>query len=150
MVKYEIVTPDENHANILRRYSEFAKLHSYLTENYKGTIIPELPPKEYLKGAIWAADHTFLNERRLGLELFLNKVLAHETLGQDHLVLRFIDDQKLDDESYGAESYMQAADKYLKTLLSITKNTSQIRDYGVAYYSYMKSSVVDEVPTQIN
>lgn len=37
---------------------------------------------------------------------------------------------------------MQTADKYLKTLLSITKNTGLIKDYGIAYYSYMKSSVI--------
>lgn len=77
------------------------------------------------------------------MELFLNKVLAHDILGTDPLVLRFIDDQSLDESNYGQGTLISSADKYLKTLLSITKSTSQLKDYGMAYYTYVKSSVIE-------
>ena len=150
VIKYEILTPNQEHQPILRRYSEFCKLKSYLSEKYKGTFIPELPPKEYFGGSIWTADTTFLEDRRVGLELFLNKVLGHELLGSDSLVLRFIDDQSVDETNYGQEGMISTADKYLKTLLSITTSTSQIKDYGMAYYSYIKSSIVEEIPPRLN
>jgi hypothetical protein len=53
---------------VLRRYSEFLKLQTYLRDIYKGIIIPELPPKENLVSSIWSSSETTLIERKKGLE----------------------------------------------------------------------------------
>lgn len=100
VVRYEIRTPNNEHPPVLRRYSEFLKLQNYLRDTYKGMIIPELPPKESIVSSLIASSESTLIERKKGLEEFINKCLAHEMLGRDPVLLRFIDDQNLEETCY--------------------------------------------------
>jgi len=123
VVRYEILTPNEEHPPVLRRYSEFLKLQNYLRDMYKGLIIPELPPKENIVSAFWSSAESTLMERKKGLEEFTNKCLAHEQLGKDPVLLRFIDDQNLEESCYNQETLRTTAEKYISSLWNITAST---------------------------
>lgn len=84
-------------------------------------------------------------ERKKGLEEFLNKCLGHEVIGRDPLLLRFIDDQNLDESNYNQESIITTAEKYIHSLWNITASTEQLKDYGMAYFSYMKTPTDGEI-----
>lgn len=122
------------------------KLQSYLRDAHKGTIIPDLPPKEGIVNSFWSSNESTLIERKKGLEDFVNKCLAHEVLGKDPVLLRFIDDQNLDESCYNQETLRTTAEKYISSLWNITASTEQIKDYGMAYFSYLKNSHQPEGP----
>jgi hypothetical protein len=51
---------------------------AYLTKQYEGFILPELPPKEGVKrnfSYFWGINEAFLNERQQSLEDMLNNLL---------------------------------------------------------------------------
>ena len=55
---------------IWRRYSEFEKLMAFLNQKYEGVILPEMPPKEGIKGNLtyfWGIDKNFLDARKIKL-----------------------------------------------------------------------------------
>ena len=78
-----------------RRFSDFEYLYNKLQEmvNYRGLIIPNLPPKQYL-GSL---SNDFLNQRKDGLNTFLRILTTHSTLKYDLELRAFltVEDYKL-------------------------------------------------------
>jgi sorting nexin-1/2 len=65
-------------AHVSRRYSDFAWLSDRLSERFPGTILPPLPEKR----AVGNTDAEFVEERRLALEHYANKVARHPRLSR--------------------------------------------------------------------
>ncbi|ETW05604.1 hypothetical protein H310_03342 [Aphanomyces invadans] len=61
---------------VRRRFSDFEWLHQRLTDRFRGTIIPPIPEKRWTGNM----DATFVEERRQGLEHFINEVCNHDKL----------------------------------------------------------------------
>ncbi|GAA5857520.1 hypothetical protein JCM8547_009316 [Rhodosporidiobolus lusitaniae] len=65
--------------SVLRRYSHFVWLYEALVQNNPGVIVPGMPEKH----AIGRFGSTFVENRRLGLQTALNKIVAHPMLVGD-------------------------------------------------------------------
>lgn len=76
-----------------RRYTDFESLRQQLSVTHWGCIVPPLPEKEGLGGAVTkvlsTTDAAFLESRRHGLENFLRRVLHHPLLRADPLLTSF-------------------------------------------------------------
>lgn len=68
--------PPTHYSAVLRRYSDFAWLHSALQKERAGAILPPLPEKQ----AVSRFSLTFIEERRGLLERFLRRVAVHPEL----------------------------------------------------------------------
>ncbi|GAA6048267.1 hypothetical protein JCM3770_006512 [Rhodotorula araucariae] len=64
---------------VLRRFSHFLWLYDALTQNNPGVIVPGMPEKH----AIGRFGAEFVENRRLGLEAALNKIVSHPMLVGD-------------------------------------------------------------------
>ncbi|KPV75441.1 uncharacterized protein RHOBADRAFT_26766 [Rhodotorula graminis WP1] len=64
---------------VLRRFSHFLWLYDALTQNNPGVIVPGMPEKH----AIGRFGSEFVENRRLGLESALNKIVSHPMLVGD-------------------------------------------------------------------
>jgi hypothetical protein len=76
-----------------RRYSDFTMLQDYILSTYMsdGLIIPMLPEKESIVGNISKLVSTpNLEERRQGLEQYLNDLINQETIHIDEILHRFL------------------------------------------------------------
>ncbi|KAF0685842.1 Aste57867_22317 [Aphanomyces stellatus] len=79
---------------VRRRFSDFEWLHQRLTDRFRGTIIPPIPEKRWTGELFglwfqhvlpdWTGnmDATFVEERRQGLEHFINEVCNHDKLSK--------------------------------------------------------------------
>ncbi|KAI0034480.1 hypothetical protein K488DRAFT_45434 [Vararia minispora EC-137] len=79
---YQITT--ERGAPVSRRYSEFVFLWDCLVRRYPFRLLPQLPPKRL------GPDETFLEQRRKGLQRFLNFVINHPVIKEDGLLGTFL------------------------------------------------------------
>ncbi|KAI0050962.1 hypothetical protein FA95DRAFT_1630968 [Auriscalpium vulgare] len=79
---YEIVT--EREAPVSRRYSEFSFLWDCLVRRYPFRLLPQLPPKRI------GPDESFLEQRKKGLQRFLNFVINHPVIKDDALLITFL------------------------------------------------------------
>ncbi|KAI0057256.1 hypothetical protein BV25DRAFT_1451241 [Artomyces pyxidatus] len=79
---YEIVT--ERGGAVARRYSEFSFLWDCLVRRYPFRLLPQLPPKRI------GPDESFLEQRRKGLQRFLNFVINHPVIKEDALLATFL------------------------------------------------------------
>lgn len=83
----------ENSWEIQHRYNDFAALNALLTANAVGFELP-LPPKK----AFGNMDSTFLHERRLGLQKFMDLVLSNSLFCHHLAVKKFLDPRNYSDE----------------------------------------------------
>ncbi|CAM8952547.1 unnamed protein product [Rhodiola kirilowii] len=85
-VSYRVITktnfPDYQGPEkiVIRRYNDFVWLRDRLFEKYKGIFIPPLPEKSAVEKFRFTAE--FIEMRRQGLDLFVNRVAAHHELQQ--------------------------------------------------------------------
>ena len=86
-----------NKKEFYRRFSDFDKLHRYLTTTYKQSFFPHLPKKSAISKVKASAE--FLESRRRDLEVFLKKLLTHSKIhgnvvnkDADEKVKEFLDD----------------------------------------------------------
>ncbi|THH17794.1 hypothetical protein EW146_g3094 [Bondarzewia mesenterica] len=79
---YEIVT--DRNPPVSRRYSEFVFLWDCLIRRYPFRLIPQLPPKRI------GPDENFLEQRRRGLQRFINFVTNHPVIKEDGLLSVFL------------------------------------------------------------
>ncbi|TFY80322.1 hypothetical protein EWM64_g3691 [Hericium alpestre] len=79
---YEIVT--DRAAPVSRRYSEFVFLWDVLVRRYPFRLLPQLPPKRL------GPDESFLEQRRKGLQRFLNFIINHPVIREDALLAVFL------------------------------------------------------------
>eukprot|EP00826_Nyctotherus_ovalis_P059399 TRINITY_DN8254_c0_g3_i1.p1 TRINITY_DN8254_c0_g3~~TRINITY_DN8254_c0_g3_i1.p1 ORF type:complete len:324 (+),score=133.21 TRINITY_DN8254_c0_g3_i1:666-1637(+) len=82
---YTIITPSKGFS-VERRYSDFAALRQELGKEFAGYVIPPLPGKK-ITGNV---DPAFVQERKGGLQLFLNDALRHPLLWDCGLVTDFL------------------------------------------------------------
>ncbi|KAG1145731.1 hypothetical protein G6F37_009355 [Rhizopus arrhizus] len=70
---------------VLRRFSDFWWLWEVLLKRFPYRLIPHLPPKQFT-----ARTETFEENRRRGLERFINAIARHPVLGKDDIVKVFM------------------------------------------------------------
>jgi len=75
---------------VQRRYSEFTFLWECLVRRYPFRILPQLPPKRI------GADESFLEQRRRGLQRFLNFVINHPVIKDDGFLSVFLTEPSLE------------------------------------------------------
>eukprot|EP00111_Clytia_hemisphaerica_P006790 TCONS_00019618-protein len=76
----------DNSWEVMHRYNDFAALNTLLTANLVGIEVP-FPPKK----AFGNMDSAFLQERRFGLQTFMDLVLSNSLFSQNIAVKRFLD-----------------------------------------------------------
>ncbi|EPY52726.1 sorting nexin Mvp1 [Schizosaccharomyces cryophilus OY26] len=85
-----IISDSRNTREVLRRYSDFYWLHSYLVEKYPWRRVPLLPSKKFHFAKRTASSrNTFLEHRRQGLYDFVNDVAYHPIFSEDEIVQVF-------------------------------------------------------------
>lgn len=84
-VMYTIMTPSKGFS-VERRYSDFVTLRQEMIKEYPGYVIPPLPVKR-ITGNI---DPSFVQERKVELQLFLNDILRHPLLWKYELIIDFL------------------------------------------------------------
>lgn len=85
------VTQDRN--VVERRYSDFESLAGILRRNYKGVVIPPLPPKNWAFPLSTSASdsQSMLGQRRRELQLFLDDVTRHPMLRHCYELRSFLE-----------------------------------------------------------
>ncbi|XP_056290393.1 sorting nexin-16 isoform X1 [Pseudoliparis swirei] len=78
-------TPDENWV-VFRRYTDFSRLNDKLKEMFPGFRL-SLPPKRWFKDNY---DSDFLEDRLLGLQTFLQNLVAHKDIANCLAVREFL------------------------------------------------------------
>lgn len=78
-------TPDESWV-VFRRYTDFSRLNDKLKEMFPGFRL-SLPPKRWFKDNY---DSDFLEDRQLGLQAFLQNVVAHKDIANCLAVREFL------------------------------------------------------------
>ena len=72
--------------SVLRRYSDFEWLLEQLGTAFPGVILPAIPEKQ----AVGRFSPDFVEQRRRGLERFLNKISLHPTLVESQYLISFL------------------------------------------------------------
>ncbi|XP_045919373.1 sorting nexin-16 isoform X2 [Micropterus dolomieu] len=78
-------TPDESWV-VFRRYTDFSRLNDKLKEMFPGFRL-SLPPKRWFKDNY---DSDFLEDRQLGLQAFLQNLVAHKDISNCQAVREFL------------------------------------------------------------
>ncbi|KAF0028289.1 hypothetical protein F2P81_019376 [Scophthalmus maximus] len=78
-------TPDESWV-VFRRYTDFSRLNDKLKEMFPGFRL-SLPPKRWFKDNY---DSDFLEDRQLGLQAFLQNLVAHKDISNSLAVREFL------------------------------------------------------------
>jgi len=81
--RYPVVVSSSHSEAVTHRYSDFELLRAALARRFPACIVPAIPPRTLLKTSISAyfvSDLDFLENRRRGLEEFLNQTLEHRKL----------------------------------------------------------------------
>ncbi|KAL9428140.1 hypothetical protein AB3S75_030183 [Citrus x aurantiifolia] len=73
---------------VIRRYSDFVWLRDRLFEKYKGIFIHPLPEKSAVEKFRFSAE--FIEMRRQGLDLFVNRIASHPELQQSEDLKTFL------------------------------------------------------------
>jgi len=92
-------------SSVLRRYNDFVWLHDAFTVDLPEILIPALPPA----GVMNRFEDDFIETRRRGLVLFLQRCLAHEVIVRHPLLQTFLTAQ--DAELAAARQQVEAARK---------------------------------------
>lgn len=73
---------------VIRRYSDFVWLHERLAEKNKGIFIPPLPEKSAVEKFRFSAE--FIELRRRGLDVFINRIASHSQLQHSEDLKHFL------------------------------------------------------------
>jgi sorting nexin-4 len=102
-IVYQILTMNPSNPSsssplytVLRRYSEFESLRKSLQRLHPTAVVPPIPEKHSLtdyatKQSRTKEDPAVIGKRRRMLMSFLNRVVRHPVLGQDHMVHGFLE-----------------------------------------------------------
>ncbi len=76
-----------------RRYSDFESFSGIIHRNYKGVVVPPLPPKNWAfpLSTTPADSPSLLNQRQRELQLFLNDVVSHPVLRYCYELTAFLE-----------------------------------------------------------
>uniref|UniRef100_A0A6M2EDU2 PX domain-containing protein n=1 Tax=Populus davidiana TaxID=266767 RepID=A0A6M2EDU2_9ROSI len=93
-ISYRVITktnlPEyQGHEKIvIRRYSDFVWLRDRLFDKFKGVFIPPLPEKSAVEKFRFSAE--FIEMRRQGLDIFVNRIASHQELQQSEDLRTFL------------------------------------------------------------
>lgn len=92
-------------STVLRRYSEFEWLHKELERSDAHLAVPPLPQKAWQRQLPFRKDNglfqdEFIEERRRGLEVFINKVAAHPLAQNERALHVFLLEPEIDLSKY--------------------------------------------------
>ncbi|KAF9664925.1 hypothetical protein SADUNF_Sadunf16G0068900 [Salix dunnii] len=73
---------------VIRRYSDFVWLRDRLFDKFKGVFIPPLPEKSAVEKFRFSAE--FIEMRRQGLDIFVNRIASHQELQQSEDLRTFL------------------------------------------------------------
>ncbi|OAC98009.1 hypothetical protein MUCCIDRAFT_150586 [Mucor lusitanicus CBS 277.49] len=88
---------------VRRRFRDFVWLHNALSVEFPASVIPPLPEKhrmKYMKGDRF--DPMFIEQRRLGLQWFMDRIARHPTLQTSQYTRVF-----LESTDFNADKHMQ-------------------------------------------
>ncbi|KAJ1914621.1 Vacuolar protein sorting-associated protein vps5 [Mycoemilia scoparia] len=94
-IVYKIVTRtesgilDEYETSVRRRYKDFEWLYHNLTFNHSGVIVPPIPEKQ----SLGRFDENFIEQRRIGLQSCLRRMVSHPRLYKDPDLILFLQSQ---------------------------------------------------------
>ena len=74
---------------VVRRFRDFSWLADKLREKYKGVIIPPLPEKNAVQKYQMSTE--FIESRRKALQVFINRVCAHDALSEAEELKLFLE-----------------------------------------------------------
>ncbi|KAI8991722.1 hypothetical protein BDF20DRAFT_846048 [Mycotypha africana] len=117
---------------VRRRFRDFVWLHNALTNAFPACVIPPLPEKhrfKYMKGDRF--DPGFIEQRRLGLQWFVDRIARHPLLQRAEYTRIFL------------ESTDFNTDKHIK-LKNMTHNASTSSIFGSLFKSFVKVKKPDE------
>jgi sorting nexin-1/2 len=106
-----------------RRFSDFVWLQERLLKQYRGVLIPPLPDKQVIAavtGNRFSGD--FINERRRGLEKFLNRIGVHQELQDSPDVELFLN---AEDASFAAARQERKGASSERGLMNFFRETAQ-------------------------
>ncbi|KAG5253076.1 hypothetical protein OIU76_021096 [Salix suchowensis] len=93
-ISYRVITKSnlpeyQGHEKIvIRRYSDFVWLRDRLFDKFKGVFIPPLPEKSAVEKFRFSAE--FIEMRRQGLDIFVNRIASHQELQQSEDLRTFL------------------------------------------------------------
>ncbi|KAG6744019.1 hypothetical protein POTOM_052727 [Populus tomentosa] len=102
-ISYRVITktnlPEyQGHEKIvIRRYSDFVWLRDRLFDKFKGVFIPPLPEKSAVEKFRFSAE--FIEMRRQGLDIFVNRIASHQELQQSEDLRTFLQADEEDVQS---------------------------------------------------
>lgn len=107
MVKVKTTLPifPQTESIVQRRYSEFEWLHNELERADVHMTVPKLPDKAWKRQLPFQKDNglfqdEFIEERRRGLEIFINKVSSHPLAQTERALHMFLFDPQIDLAKY--------------------------------------------------
>lgn len=119
-------------SSVLRRYSDFLWLNDNLQKERPGAIVPPLPDKQ----AVSRFSPEFVEDRRVGLEKFLRRVVCHPELGDAVCLMTFLQAEDLEFQHVKKNSS--------------TKTNDCFSEHGIAAGSSRNGGVVDSTNTLLS
>ncbi|ELK09237.1 Sorting nexin-8 [Pteropus alecto] len=130
-VEYE-VSSQRFGASVSRRYNDFVVFHDLLLQKFPYRMVPALPPKKMLGGAVrWgghapgclvtvlsSADREFIEARRRALKRFINLVARHPPFSEDVVLKLFLSFSGPDVQSKLKESAQCMGDEFTNCKLA--------------------------------
>ena len=104
-MKSSLPVYQKNESTVVRRYSDFEWLHKELEQSDTKMAVPPLPEKAWQRQLPFRKDQgifqdDFIEERRRGLEVFLNKVAAHPLAQGERALHVFLLEPEIDRSKY--------------------------------------------------
>jgi hypothetical protein len=128
---------------IERRYSDFESFASILHRNYRGLVIPPLPPKNW--SVFSASDTTHINQRKHELQMFLVDLTNHPVLKFCYELRAFLEASSSGYKAF-VELYSHVVDSHLvyppDGLASHSTGVTKILSDGVSAVSGATQAVV--------
>ena len=104
-MKTSLPVYEKNESTVLRRYSDFEWLHKELERADSKMAVPPLPDKGWQRQLPFRKDEgifqvDFIEARRQGLEVFINKVAAHPLAQGERALHAFLLEPELDHSKF--------------------------------------------------
>ena len=105
-VKVQTTLPifERSESTVHRRYSQFEWLHKELEQSSTKMVVPSLPEKAWGRQLPFSSKNMFtedfIEERRKGLETFINKVASHPLAQNERALHVFLFDPEIDLSRY--------------------------------------------------
>ncbi|KAI9291671.1 PX-domain-containing protein [Neoconidiobolus thromboides FSU 785] len=100
-----IVTSKVRNCSVIRRYSDFYWLNELLYKRYPYRMLPILPPKKF------GGNKAFFDERKIGLNRYINFLVVHPVLKDDSMLNVFLT-EPVEITTYRAENTVHTFEEF--------------------------------------